>query len=222
MTNQLGKVDLKNLDQKVLRTINELDILWPKKRDEVLFLAPYLKHEDYLIRSKAFFLAALFPHPALLPVIAQTAHEDQDEEFRLRAIEVLQKLGTREALAELAKLLTDPDPLIVRGSVVAMGGISSPEAVHIILEYASSLQGRLVRPEVVQEAASLALGDLVDGEKLLKELAAENSNIRRYLRNLNLKKPEIPHFTVYPSADYFSLQAKKRGVDYRTYRYLIG
>lgn len=167
-------------------------------------------------------MASLLPHPELLPVIVQIIHEEQDEEFRLRAIEVLRRIGTLEALEELTKLLQDRNPLIVRGAVVAMGSISSPEAVGAILEFASSPQGRIVRPELVQEAVSFALQDIAEPTKFLDGLATENAKIRRYLRHLNLERPEIPHFSVYPSADYFSLQAKERGIDYRTYKYLIG
>lgn len=193
-----------------------------EEKERVKLLTKYFKHDDYLVRSKAFAMACDYPHPDLMPALTETIHEEQAEEFRLRAIEALQKLGTKEALAELAKLLKDPNPLIVRGAVVAIGGISSPEAVRTILEFASSPQGRIVRSELVEEAVSFALQDIADPQELLTKLAEENANIRRYLRNLTFERPAIPHFKVYPSSDYFALQAKERGIDYKVYKYLIG
>jgi HEAT repeat protein len=210
------------IDPKVLEIITLLDNLKEKEEeDTALIIAGYFNHKDYLVRSKAFAMASLLPHPAFLPFMSTVLQED-DEEFRLRAIEVLQEIGSAEALQELTQLLKDKNPLIVRGAVVALGGISSPESVQTILEFASSPQGRLVRPELVQEAVSFALQDIKGQEDLLIRLQAENANIRRYLRGLDLKRPEIAHFTVYPSADYFSLQAKERGVEYRAYKYLVG
>lgn len=190
-------------------------------QEAALALLPYLNHADYLVKSKAFAMLAAVAHPAALPRLFAVLRAEQDEEFRLRALEVIQKIAEPESVAELALFLADHDPLLIRGVIVALGNIGGAEAAGIILEFAASPRGRIIRRETVQEALAYALTKVKDPQQFLLRMG-QDKGIRRYLHGLDLALPAVPRYTVYPSADYFSLQAKERGIEYKLYKKLIG
>lgn len=178
----------------------------------------YLDHEDYLIKSRAFVVLEKLAHPLALPPMFRILREEPEEEFRLRALAVIQAVGHPQAIPELEKVLQDWNPYLIRGALVALGSIGGEEAARVILEFASSPRGRIVRRELVQEALAFCLLKVSEKEKFLARLAEANGGIRRYLRGLNLEAPPISHFSVYPSNDYLRLKCEARGVDYKTYK----
>ncbi|WP_227762375.1 HEAT repeat domain-containing protein [Zhaonella formicivorans] len=211
------------LKQSAAEYIQLLDALTAFPGEEAARAAgAFLRHPDYLVRSKAFAVLNRIPHLALLPDLITVLREEKDEEFRLRALEVVQKLGEREAISELIPFLHDRDPLVVRGTIVALGGIGGEEAAESILHFAASPQGRIVRREVVQEALAFCLQKVPEPERFLERLGERDKGIKRYLRGLQPEVPAQPRFTVYPAADYFSVQAKAREIDYKLYKRLIG
>lgn len=218
-------MDLKQIVEKLKEDLSREELLklmgalknYPEKK-AVEVLLGYLDHEDYLIKSRAFVVLEKLAHPAALPRMYQVLAEEREEEFRLRALAVIQAVGEPSSIPQLEKALQDWNPFIIRGAVVALGGIGGEEAAQIILEFASSPQGRIVRRELVQEALALSLLKVAAKEKFLAQLSHSSGPIRRYLRGLNLEVPQRLHFSVYPSADYFSLRCEARDVDYKTYK----
>ncbi|MDS1029652.1 HEAT repeat domain-containing protein [Bacillota bacterium LX-D] len=215
----LSKLSLERPGAECIAYLDQLS-LTPSK-EKALAVSSLLKHPDYLTRCKAYGVLRKIFDPVILPKLYTILQTEQSEEFRLHTLELIQLIGEESSVLTLGSLLSDFNPFVVRGSIVALGGIGGREAVRTILEFASKPQGRIIRREVVAEALGYALQKVQDPEEFLAALQQENKRVKHYLQDLELKAPPIPHFTVYPSADYFSLQAKSRGIDYKKFKRMI-
>jgi HEAT repeat protein len=203
---------------------------YPETLERVVEL---LEDEDYFVKSKAYVTLkkiASFPksqqwrvEEAIQKGLSVDCHmyDDKDEEFQLRALEVLSVHGTEDSIALLTQLLQARNPYLVRGSLVALSGIGGERAATVILSFGASREGRIMRREIMEEVLAYALLKVEDVEGFLKNSAKDNQ-MRIYLEGMELSVPPIQNFTVYPCNDYLAQKVKERGFAYRQYRRALG
>jgi len=184
-------------------------------------VVPYIDHDDYLVRSRAFVTLCRVAHPVIIPRLFDFLEREKDVEFRLRCLEVFHCLGEPATVAPLAALLVDRDPLFLRGLVWTLGSIGGVEAVRVLLAFGSTPAGRIVKPDLVAEAVGMALENVENPQEVLEAATRESPRVARYLRDLTLRTRDEARYSVYPTSDYFRLQAQERGLDYREYKRLL-
>lgn len=126
----------------------------------------------------------------------------RDEVKRLVLLDILQRWSLPATIIPLSSYLQDRDPLVVRGVAWALGAIGGQQAARILLGFVSSPAGRILRPELVEEALALALRQEADPQALLAAWGEEDASWKRYLRHLTLSKVKHIRFSVYPAPDY--------------------
>lgn len=175
---------------------------------------------DYLTRARAFVeLTWVEKREELLPVFCTIASNEKDEEWRLRALEVLAVWRAIDLLPFVESLYHDRDPLVVRGAMWFVITVGSPSDIIRMLIFAASPQGRIIRPETIYELLIQA----VQNKNITKNeiFAALNNNdeIARYAGEWNFKDDDITRLlSIYPSADYFALRCREHGIPFKEYK----
>ncbi|MEW6662945.1 MAG: HEAT repeat domain-containing protein [Bacillota bacterium] len=183
----------------------------------------YTAHEDYLVKSRAWVSLKRMAPSSLVPELIASLANEQDLEFRLRCVEVLGSVRDQASVDQIGAFLADPDPLVVRAIVWALGEIGGEQAASSLLVFAASPAGRIIRREVVAEALATALAGLPEDKRLqwLRQKQAGSLRVWQYLQGLSLELGPMPRFSPYPAPDYFRLQCKIREIDYRTYKNIM-
>jgi len=176
----------------------------------------------YPVRCKALEMFRVLGEPQDCAFLLSLVLDgDQPEEFRLRALDVLGALGYREALPGLVRLLPDANPFLTKGTVSVLGAIGGGEAMEILLHFAASPAGRMVKREITAEALGRMLRDRPELTEVLEGLKRRHLRIRWFLGGLDLTCPEILRYGAYPANDYVARMVREKGYDYRHFKYLV-
>ena len=183
----------------------------------------YTGDADYLIKSRAWVSLRRMESASLVPELMAFLAMEQDLEFRLRCVDVLGAVREQIVAGQVGAFLADPDPLVVRAVVWALGEIGGEQAASLLLEFAASPAGRIIRREVVAEAIARALAGLPEDQKLewLRQKEAGSLRARQYLQGLSLEVGPLPRFSPYPAPDYFRLQCKIREISFQTFKNIM-
>jgi hypothetical protein len=118
-------------------------------------------------------------------------------------------------------LLTSKNPYLIRGEMVALAKNGSVRSLKILLEFASSRKGRIIRRELFSEV----IGYMIDGNHNLvvyiENQKWENQAIRGYLRDMELIGPKYSRLSVYPSNDYWAQKARSLGLEYGDFKNIV-
>jgi hypothetical protein len=185
-----------------------------------LELIPFLHHEDYLIRSRIFIALGRMKDPQMVQPLINYIHE-AGEEWQLRALECLYFLDDPQVVSQVAPfLLWHHRPLLVRGAYWLLGSLGGEKALDLMVQFAISPQGRLVKSDLIYEGLSMAVQSLEQGEKYWQKILRENLQGARFFQYSRLPEVEHPRFYIYPYPDYLLDQAKNHGIKAKIFKKL--
>lgn len=178
-----------------------------------------LYSEDYLIKARAFVeLTWIEKREDLLPVLCNIILNELEDEWRLRALDVLAVWQAKEEIPNLEKLYLDNDPVMVRGLMWFIITVGDKEAVYRMLEFAVSPRGRIIRFETVLEMLTQAIqkNNIIITD--IEEFKQNNTTIKRFIDGWDFNDDLPRLLTVYPSADYIALRCKEKGIPFKDYK----
>lgn len=95
-------------------------------------LRVYLSHEDSRVRANAVESIGYFQKPEVIPVLADQLEKETDPRVRGNLIRVLWKLGHRNILAELKKMVDSGIEADIKSAFYVCGFIADEQALEIV------------------------------------------------------------------------------------------
>ena len=184
-------------------------------------LFSFIDSGDFTVKHRCYFLLRELASQHAVPYILKSIENKEIlEEDVLRLIDITVNLKLDTPIL-LKRYLYSKNPYLVRGEVVALAKNGSVKSLKILLEFASSNKGRIIRRELFSEV----FGYMIDRHKIFKEYIEDkrwtDQNIRGYLRDMELKGPKYNRLSVFPSNDYFALKARAEGLDYGYFKNIV-
>ncbi|MGI6685698.1 MAG: HEAT repeat domain-containing protein [Bacillota bacterium] len=185
-------------------------------------LIPFLHHSDYLVRSRVFIALGRIKDADVSDRLLDYLNTQPGEEWQLRVLECLYLFHDQKVVPRVAALLHQhANPLLVRGAVWLLGYLGGKEALDILVKFAVSPKGRIVKSEVVFEAIALALKSLNNsGADYWKDFVRKDPAINRFFLYTTLPEVDPPRFSVYPYPDYLLDQGKAQGIKAKEFKKL--
>lgn len=128
----------------------------------------------------------------------------------------------RHGIEVLKDCFFDSNPFFSKGTVVALGIAGGHEALNVLFALAVSPRGRVVRPELYEEAIRVAGFGLSDFEAYVEKNKKEDFRLNIYLRGFRPEPLAAGKFTVYPANDYMALVVRAHDMNYKRFKYLVG
>ena len=176
---------------------------------------------DYLLRHKSYYLLKEMKEQRAVPfLLKRLAEERLPEEDVLRLMDVAAALKKDTPLV-FKGFLRHKNPYLARGALTAMAKCGSGRSLKVILEFASTGKGGIIRRELFSELIGYMLDLNPELRALTDRLILENPLIRGYLRDMEIKGPKYKRLSVYPSNDYWALKARARGIDYGLFKHRV-
>jgi len=184
-------------------------------------LIPFLNHPDYLVRSRVFIALGRIKDNEVSGQLLDYLESEPGEEWQLRALECFYIFNDKKVVTRLSHLLErHHEPIITRGVTWLLGYLGGKEALEILLEFAVSPKGRIVKSDIIYEGVALALQSLEHPDHYWKEILSKNASIARFFLYSCLPEVDRPRFSVYPYPDYLLDQAKARGIKAKEFKKL--
>lgn len=184
-------------------------------------LLPFLEHPNYLVRSRVFIALGRLKDRQISSPLLDYLEENPEEEWQIRVLECLYLLKDSSVVPRLSVLLTKHhQPIVVRGVTWLIGYLGGKEAAEILLKFAASPQGRMVKSDILYEGISLAVQSLGNADDFCREFLRENPAIARFFLYSQLPEVEQPRFSVFPYPDYLLDQAKVQGIKAKEFKRL--
>ena len=175
--------------------------------------------EDFIIKHMSLYLIKLLKKQRSVPLIINRLKKAGQiiEEDKLRLIDILASLKPNSAVT-LKNLLLDKNPYVIRGYLTALALSGGKFSLEIIVSFASSGRGRIIKRELVGEL----VGYILNRDRVLENWFSarlyEDSDIRGYFRDMEIKFPEYGRLNIYPANDYWALKMKRLGLDYSLFK----
>ena len=197
----------------------QLETYYMSDNVEALLLAT--QKNDFFLKHKSFYLLKKKKEqetvPFLLPLLLS---EDTVEADRLRILDIFASLEHLDVKA-LKPLFYDKNPYINRGIIMVLANKGSSIALEMLLDFAASNKGRIIKRELFGEAVGLMLNNYPVLESVLEKKIEDNESVRGYLKGMTLKPPKNGVLSIYPSHDYWALLCKENGYDYKKFKYYM-
>ncbi|HHT62354.1 MAG TPA: HEAT repeat domain-containing protein [Clostridia bacterium] len=202
----------------LLRRIESIGKNIPKTAEKLI---PFLHHPDYLVRSRVFIALGRIKDTGISNLLLDYLASEPGEEWQLRVLECLYLLNDNKVIPRISFLLDQhASPLLTRGAAWLIGYLGGEEALHILLKFAVSPRGRIVKSEIILEAIALALKSLDAGDEYWAKTVRKDPAVNRYFSYCRLPEVEQPRFGVYPYPDYLLDQAKAQGIKTKEFKRL--
>ena len=160
----------------LLRRIESIGKNIPKTAEKLI---PFLHHPDYLVRSRVFIALGRIKDTGISNLLLDYLASEPGEEWQLRVLECLYLLNDNKVIPRISFLLDQhASPLLTRGAAWLIGYLGGEEALHILLKFAVSPRGRIVKSEIILEAIALALKSWMQGMSIGLKLSVR---IRRLI-----------------------------------------
>lgn len=187
--------------------------------DDVKGLLSYVNAKDFFLKHKSLYLLKKKKEqgtvPFLLPIVLDVGSLEED---RLRILDGFSELEGFD-IELLKPLLYDKNPYINRGMIVFLANMSSEGALAMLLLFAASPKGRIIKRDLFGEAIGLMLKRNPGLILSLEEWMKGNDNVRGYLAGMDFKPPKNGQLSIYPAHDYWTLLSKASGYDYVAFKY---
>lgn len=176
---------------------------------------------DYIVKHRCYFLLKELGSQHAVPFILK-AFKDSEllEEDVLRLIDITTNLRIDTPIA-LKKLLTSKNPYLIRGEMIALAKNGSVKSLNILLEFASSHRGRIIRRDLFSEVLGYMIGNNNNLDKYIEDEKWNKQGIRGYLRDMELIGPKYNRLSVYPSNDYWAQKARTLGLEYGHFKSIV-
>lgn len=197
-------------------------------------LKRYVREGSALVRHKALeTMKTVMPFSDWPWLEAFVRDRANGEAYRLRALDVWAHLlacaqrdpqtaaKCGEGIQAFGRIFHDPDPLFAKGVVAGLGRIGGEQALSVLFDLCVQPAGRLVKPELFEEAIDVASGAMEGFEAFLQERMRTRPKLAIYLRDYRPARRDMPRFGIYPANDYMALQVRALGMDYKRFKYLV-
>lgn len=185
----------------------KLELLWKKTYDD-----------DYLIKYMSYYLIKLLKEQEAVPLVQiRLKEKNLAEEEKLSLLDVLASLDENSAV-EVKRCLVDKNPYVVRGFLTALALSGGKLSFDIIIKFASSKRGRIIKRELVGELVGYMLERDSSLKSYFSTLVESNSEVRGYFRDMEIVGPKYGRLSVYPSNDYWALKLKEVGFSYSLFK----
>lgn len=197
--------------QSKIETLNDIYLNALSSSSDSAFLRQCLFEEDYLLRSKAFFVAERHLDDVVLEGIFDILREDE-REWQLRALSVLCRHPRETYLEKLRPSLFQREkPLLIRGALLTVSEIGGKRALDLMAEFLLSPFSGYLKDDFLAECFASALAKTEDGEACWAKLEAQNEGLAALSARLRFKVKDNELLMVYPYPDYLSRMAEKQG-----------
>lgn len=140
-------------DLRRLSLIEEMEVEFDRRNVE--YFKKMLKHDDYVIRTRAICILADIAGEDAVDAISDVLLHDPDGLVRHEAAFSLGQIGFRGGMLALAEAVqTDENPFVRHEAAVALGVIGSQEAREVLDKALGD------KSEEVRESAVIALSNL--------------------------------------------------------------
>lgn len=142
-----------SMSEERLSLLEEMESQFDRKNIE--YFKKMLKHEDYVVRTRAVCILAEIAGEDAVPSIGEVLLYDSDGLVRHEAAFSLGQMGFRSAIHILSKAVeSDENPFVRHEAAVALGVIGSQETRDVLTKALSD------ESEEVRESAVIALSNL--------------------------------------------------------------
>jgi len=184
-------------------------------------LFKFAANEDYIVKHRCYYvLREIASKYSLDYIVKFNDFNKMLEEDVLRIIDITTKLEVDSALS-LRKLLYSKNPYLVRGEVVALAKNGSAKSLDVLLEFAISTKGRIIKRELFAELLGYMINKEPELSLYIDKQKWDNQKIRGYLRDMELKGPKYNRLSVFPSNDYWALKARCQGLEYGNFKNIV-
>lgn len=199
------------MTQSKIEMLNDIYLNALSSSSDSAFLRQCLFEEDYLLRSKAFFVAERHIDDAVLEGIFAIL-EDDEREWQLRALSVLCRHPREISPETLRPLLFQREkPLLIRGALLTVSEIGGEAALDLIAEFLMSPFSGYLKDDFLAECFASALAKTEKGEVYWAKREAETEGLASLAARLRFKVKDNELLMVYPYPDYLSRMAEKQG-----------
>lgn len=204
--------------------ITEIDQLYSSDIDKkrlVEELFSIAANGDYIVKHRCYFLLKELGSQYAVPFILKAFRDSELlEEEILRLIDITTNLRIDTPIL-LKRLLNSKNPYLIRGEMIALAKNGSVKSLNILLEFASSHKGRIIRRDLFSEIFGYMISNNSDLEKYIEDQKWNEQAIRGYLRDMELIGPKYNRLSVYPSNDYWAKKVRALGLEYGYFKNIV-
>lgn len=205
------------LNEKETR-LNDIYLNALSAPSDSVFLHQCLFDEDYLLRSKAFYVAERYVDDVVLQGIYDTLKRE-DREWQLRALSVLCRHPQVSSLPYLRECLFQREkPLLIRGALLTLSEIGGEDALQMLAEFLLSPFSGYLKDEFLAECFAAAKDKTEHGEEIWMHLEEQQPKLATLSSRLQIKVRDNELLMVYPYPDYLSRMAEKQGVSSKEWK----
>lgn len=176
---------------------------------------------DYIKKHRCYFLLKELGSQHGVPYILKMLESKEVlEEDALRLIDITTNLRIDTPIL-LRKLLVSKNPYLIRGELVALAKNGSVRSLEVILGFAASKKGRIIRRDLFSEVLGFMISNNPQLEGYIEDKKWNNKEIRGYLRDMELIGPKYNRLSVYPSNDYWAQKVRNQGLDYIEFKSIV-
>lgn len=198
------------LNEKEIR-LNEIYMNALSAPSDSAFLHQCLFDADYLLRSKAFYVAERYVDDTVLQGIYNTI-QNEDREWQLRALMVLYRHPQESSLPYLRECLFQREkPLLIRGALLTLSELGGKNGLQMLAEFLLSPFSGYLKDEYLAECFASAKEKTENGDQIWYCLEKEYSDLATLSSRLQIKVKDNELLMVYPYPDYLSRMAEKQG-----------
>lgn len=200
------------MTQNKIDQLNDIYMNALSSESDSAFLRQCLFDEDYLLRSKAFYVAERHADDLVMDGIYEILRKEE-REWQLRALSVLCRHPRVEALAPLRECLFQREkPLLIRGGLLTLSEIGGKPALELMAEFLMSPFCGYLKDEFLAECFAAVLEHTENAEALWSALEKEYPGLAVFSARLRRKVKDNELLMVYPYPDYLSRMAEKQGI----------
>ncbi len=176
---------------------------------------------DYIVKHRCYFLLKELGSQYSVPYILKALKDNKLlEEDILRLIDITTNLRIDTPIL-LKRFLLSKNPYLIRGEMIALAKNGSIKSLALLLGFAVSNKGRIIRRELFSEVFGYMISKNIEFGKYIDEQKWNNKEIRGYLRDMELVGPKYNRLSVYPSNDYWAQKVRLLGLEYGNFKNIV-
>jgi hypothetical protein len=200
-----------------LAIITDVDKMFLREDDEKILVEKLFTtalSSDFIVKHRCYFLLKELGSQHAVPYILNIFNDkDILEEDILRLIDITTNLRIDTPIL-LRRLLNSKNPYLIRGEMIALAKNGSVRSLEVLLGFAASNRGRIIRRELFSEVLGYMISQNTEVGKYIEDIKWNNKDIRGYLRDMELIGPKYNRLSVYPSNDYWAQKVRSLGLEY--------
>lgn len=173
---------------------------------------------EFIVKHRCFFLLKELGSQHAVPYILKLIEDKKMlEEDILRLLDITTNLRIDTPIL-FFKMLNSKNPYLIRGEMIALAKNGSVRSLNVLLKFATSKKGRIIRRELFSEVLGYMISKNPGLEKYVEDKKWINKEIRGYLRDMELVGPKYNRLSVYPSNDYWAQKVRNQGLEYLEFK----